>query len=101
MDASAAKICAADLAPFHESKSARDEQTRRTEHLVSAGSNTGHASSDTTSAAAVVIRPLTKREIATLEGPDCRCQCSDGESDWSQIRVMYVGSSTDEGARDL
>ena len=101
MDASAAKICAADLAPFHESKSVRDEQTRRTEHLVSAGSNTGHASSDTTSAAAVVIRPLTKREIATLEGPDCRCQCSDGESDWSQIRVMYVGSSTDEGARDL
>ena len=94
MDASAAKICAADLAPFHESKSARDEQTRRTKDLVSAAaSGAGRGSSG--SGAAVVVRPLTKREIAALEGPECRCRCGD---DWSQIRVVYVGS--DEG-KDL
>ena len=103
MDAAGATICAAHLAPFHESKAARDEQIRRTRRLTSIGGASLSVGAGTTLHeldAAAVVRPLSRREIATLEGPDCRCRCRGhrGNGDWSQIRVLYLGD--DEG-RDL
>jgi len=93
MDAAAAKICATHLAPFHESKAARDGQSQRTKRLVASIGGSDDDAGKLFDAA--VVRPLSKREVATLEGPDCRCRC---RGDWSRIRVTYLGG--DQG-RDL
>ena len=100
MDAAGAKICAAHLAPFHESKAGRDGQIRRTRRLASigaasAGVGAGQTPIEVGDADDAVIRPLSRREIATLEGPECRCRCN---GDWSRIRVLCLGG---DGGRDL
>eukprot|EP00562_Extubocellulus_spinifer_P024674 CAMPEP_0178673422 /NCGR_PEP_ID=MMETSP0698-20121128/34295_1 /TAXON_ID=265572 /ORGANISM="Extubocellulus spinifer, Strain CCMP396" /LENGTH=755 /DNA_ID=CAMNT_0020317435 /DNA_START=237 /DNA_END=2504 /DNA_ORIENTATION=+ len=99
-----------NLAPFRESKSRRDEQHQRANNLISAVTSKLNANSNSSSVnsptstigndigiSACSVRPLTRREVSTLEGPGCSCKCED----WSKVLVITtdgVGSGTDLSA---
>ena len=69
----------------------RDEQHQRTSTLLSSVLSKINANESSLYSTVIfdetngsIIRPLTRREVSTLEGPVCSCKCDD----WSKVLLM-------------